>query len=389
MVQEYLINDEEEKKAISEYKPDGVESALISIENGSCWCVRYSATADNEKTARKMSEVDAYVREHFNVTILRSDCAEYLTNHLYPLMSQFERKLRKLLYLFSGIKKDKESSKKIKELENKDFGEIFTLLFIDKNFMGAIKESVKIRDKEFFSKREIQELIDNTEENTVWDELFDGDDVVPTLRARFQDVRKIRNDIMHSHNISYGEYLADRRLIRKINKEIDDAMENVNIKEQIAKRPVPFGKTLAEAVIAQDEYFSGLQTAVQAFNSIADYPGIEKMKSTFENIASAVQTPEFVETQSALQQVAEIYNNPMLQQIAEQQEVIAKITAPFMAMNTYTEAVRAQKDFLNRMFPQGRPDSDRNYEDNSESDGSIQDKSDEESEQNGDDENDA
>lgn len=390
MIQEYLINNENEKDEISEYKPEQVKSTLISVEDGECYYVQYSVSANDEKAARKISEVDTYVRLKFNLTILRNDCSEYFMNKLFPLISQFERKLRKLLYMFSNIKKDEESSKRINDLESMDFGELFTMLFVDVNFMKNIKDLVKNRDKEYFSKREILDLVKNEEENTVWNKLL-GNEVVPTLISRFNDIRKVRNDISHSHNISYEEYITDRKLIKKVNKEIDCALDNVDLKEEIAKRPVSFGKTLADAIIANEEYLKSfqsvassianmasansavmdsLQGAVQASSTIANFSGIKNMQNIAGSIATIADNPSFVEAQNAARRIASIYEkNPMLQQIAKQQQIIADITAPI-------EAVRAQQNFLNSIYPNYKADSGHKQNGDLDADSSASKKSD-------------
>ena len=202
MVLKYLINDDNEREKISRFKPEGINSTMVSVEDESFWYARYSLDGKDERTARKMSEVDLYVREHFNVVVLQNDCSEYFNNRLYPLMSKFERKLRKMLYVFSGIKKDDESVKNINKLEEKSLGDIFTLLFIDDEFMRRVQDNVKNRSRGKFSKTEILKLIEEESENVLWDNLL-GKDIVPTLRVYFQEIRNSRNDIMHSHDIGY------------------------------------------------------------------------------------------------------------------------------------------------------------------------------------------
>ena len=355
MVQEYLINDENERKKVSEYKPDGIAKSMISIENGACWYIRYTLESDNEKAAKRMSEVNSYVKSNFNVTVICNDCSEYFNNRLYPLMSKFERKLRKLLYVFSGIKKDNASANEINKLEEKNLGEIFTLLFTDDAFMKKVKEGVKNRNKEYFTKDEIRRLVEETEENTLWDDLL-GNDVVPTLRACFQELRDVRNRIMHSRDIDYESYQTWKRRLKKINGEIDEALNSVSIKTKIANRPVPFGKTLAEALAAQEQMARTLAemvspaitvsrefadviktspalTAAQEFAkqyaAATDAPEFRYAQEATQKLTDMVRSPAFEEAQNAARQIASIYKeNPLLQQLAEQQRHLDDFTAP-------------------------------------------------------------
>jgi len=344
MVLKYLINDDNEREKISRFKPEGINSTMVSVEDESFWYARYSLDGKDERTARKMSEVDLYVREHFNVVVLQNDCSEYFNNRLYPLMSKFERKLRKMLYVFSGIKKDDESVKNINKLEGKSLGDIFTLLFIDDEFMRRVQDNVKNRSRGKFSKTEILKLIEEESENVLWDNLL-GKDIVPTLRVYFQEIRNSRNDIMHSHDIGYKEYCTCRRLLEKINKEIDEALNSVSIKEQIAKRPVSFGQTLAQAINYQ-ESLSMLRSAALLAASVVNSPEYKNMQESLKNIISSECRPQNEEMNEAIKriysefctpaitQVTSIYKeNSAIRQIMEQAQMNISLAAPLKELS--------------------------------------------------------
>lgn len=376
MVLKYLINDDDEREKISSFKPEGVDSTMVSVEEESFWYARYSLEGKDERTARKMSEIDSYVREHFNVIVLQNDCSEYFNNRLYPLMSMFERKLRRMLYVFSGIKKDDESVKEINKLEEKNLGEIFSLLFIDDGFMSRVKDNVKKRNREEFSKAEILKLIEEERESVLWDNLL-GKDIVPTLRLHFREIRNSRNDIMHSHDIGYKEYRACRKLLEKINREIDEALNNVSIKEQISKRTVPFGKTLAQALNSQD-YFAGLQAmsvAAETMASVVNSPDFESLQKSIQNITSTVYHPEMDAMRETIKQLTNVaYSpdisqitsafykaNPAFQQIAEQQRMLANLAVP---LKDITDTFRRQQGLYNHLSSEKMDDEDGDGDDN-------------------------
>ena len=75
--------------------------------------------------------------------VLSCESSEYYNRILFPLINGLERKLRKLLYLAASISGNGEAGKNIRELEEKDFGEIFDLLFIDQKFIGDMKIRIK------------------------------------------------------------------------------------------------------------------------------------------------------------------------------------------------------------------------------------------------------
>ena len=205
MNQEYLIQNNAEIEAIKSYKPQYVEKRLFSANDGNCWYVRFSADGDNENTAKRLSLLDEHIRTSFHVTVLESGCSAYFNKRLYPLINEFENNLRKLLYLTSAINQDEKSTANITGLESQDFGQIFTLLFVDSAFVDKAKGEIKNRNRDNFSKADVIAAIESIDENALWDVLL-GKDSVPSLRKRFNDVRTFRNDVMHSHYINWGKY---------------------------------------------------------------------------------------------------------------------------------------------------------------------------------------
>lgn len=81
--------------------------------------------------------------DNYRPTVLSNGCAAYYNKFLYPYFNEFERKLRKLLYLKSALSEDKRDSETIKDLESKDLGAIFALLFADPQFNQDVRERVK------------------------------------------------------------------------------------------------------------------------------------------------------------------------------------------------------------------------------------------------------
>ena len=390
MIQEYLLQDENIKKNISDYKPEKASIKLYQVEKGKCWYAQISVNGSNEQAARDLSDIDMYVQEHFAVTLLRSDCSAYFTNKLYPLLSSFERTLRKLLYIFSAINNDDESAKNIKELEKKTIGQIFTMLFIDDAFVSSIKDSIKGANRDIFSKDDILKLISSVDEKTVWDSLM-GDDIVPTLRKNFQEVRSIRNNVMHAHNINWNEYENSRKLLRKIIKEMDTALDDVSIKESIATKKPSYNHTLSDALKAQvhigqiassllphieglgtlqtilmDSYKLSLayinmtkesaklanmmalpemtrisEQAQEISRRLSDMPGLKAAQEQARMLSEIYRNPAIIEAQRQAAQISNILNNPGILAMQEQSRLLSEaaksITLPLRDVIDDTE----------------------------------------------------
>lgn len=390
MIQEYLLQDENIKKNISDYKPEKASIKLYQVEKGKCWYAQISVNGSNEQAARDLSDIDMYVQKYFAVTLLRSDCSAYFTNKLYPLLSSFERTLRKLLYIFSAISNDDKSAKNIKELEKKTIGQIFTMLFIDDAFVRSIKDSIKGANRDIFSKDDILKLISSVDEKTVWDSLM-GDDIVPTLRKNFQEVRSIRNNVMHAHNINWNEYENSRKLLRKIIKEMDTALDDVSIKESIATKKPSYNHTLSDALKAQvhigqiassllphieglgtlqttlmDSYKLSLayinmtkesaklanmmalpemtrisEQAQEISRMLSDRPGLKAAQEQARMLSEIYRNPAIIEAQRQAAQISSILNNPGILAMQEQSRLLLEaaksITLPLRDVIDDTE----------------------------------------------------
>lgn len=306
MIQEYLLQDLSEKDAIKAYKPEGVQKRMFSADKGNCWYVQFSADGENEETAKRLSELDTYIQTSFHVTVLESGCSAYFNRRLYPLINEFENDLRKLLYLTSAINHDEKSSTNIADLESQDFGQIFTLLFIDTAFMGKVKEEVKTRNREVFSKADVITAIESIDENTLWDALL-GKDSVPTLRRRFNDVREYRNDVMHSHHVNWKTFRDILSLYKSINSELNKALHDIEVVESKAPSKPTFNQTLDGALRAQEQ-LSALAEALK--------PSLEEMHRLSELYT---QNPALLESMKRMSEITSGYSvSPELQKALEQ-----------------------------------------------------------------------
>ena len=168
MIQEYLFTSDEHRHTVEQYAPESCEKDIYDIDNSDCWIVTYSKEGTNESSAKILSSVHSYIVNNFHPTVLSNECSAYYNKALYPHFNEFERKLRKLLYLKSALSRDAKGSALIKDLESKDFGEIFTLLFSDAQFVQGTKALVNNKTWQF-TKDEILAAIEAISENTVWD----------------------------------------------------------------------------------------------------------------------------------------------------------------------------------------------------------------------------
>ena len=213
---------------------DKAEKVLLELADYSCSCnelnnnlsfISVIIDGNSEKEAKKASDLNEKILP-FKPTVLTNSSAEYFNVKLYPLVNGFERKLRKLLYAASALQND--DANLIIDLEKKDFGEIFSILFKDVDYQKNIKSFVnggKDPGWNGFSS-ELLEYLKTAKEDLLWDRLLPGQ--VPTLRKDFFEIQRKRNDIMHAHNITKKEFNESQRLFKKVNAEIDEAINGLS-----------------------------------------------------------------------------------------------------------------------------------------------------------------
>lgn len=232
----------------------------------------FSKSGDNETTAKKLDEIKNAVCESLeqdNLFIITDEVASYYCYRLYPLMANFERGLRKVLYITSIKSKDEKVIALCKEIEQQEFAKIYQMLFSDTAYVTQAKEIVNSKSLQL-SKHDILKQLSNIEESTLWCKLFAGQ--YSYIPENFLAIKDGRNKIMHSRNICYAEYSTIKNSLNKSNgilKEIEcDVLEKGNFDaiegpELLAKALKMFGKALVN--IATDTVTSSISEAFGQF----------------------------------------------------------------------------------------------------------------------------
>ena len=191
------------------------------IDNIDLRYITINIEGENQDNARFLSTVNDVILEEDDLIVVSNEASEYFNKRLFPLVNEFERKLRKLLYLATIDNPDYKN--KIQMLEEKDLGTIFGILFVDNDFMKTIQKWIN-ENKQLVSKNEIINYLNGLKENDLWSKLFkkNNDDV---LKNNYILVKNFRNDVMHAHNINYETYNEAAKLFTSICKQLDDEIK--------------------------------------------------------------------------------------------------------------------------------------------------------------------
>lgn len=236
---EFLFLDSNNKEEILNYTytPDiktrnGIKIQLIKFptefKGTDKWTVRLSLNGENKTVAKHLSTVNDEFQK-YNPIILANESAEYFNKALYPLANEFERKLRKFLYLKLTLSNDEfdtkligKSNKLIKKIEGMTLNEIYQQLFTDPDLIKNIQQAINDIKA---PKKYYQDLLSKTPEVVLWDRIIgsNGD----FIKDNFINITHYRNDVMHAHNINYSDFLLHRKTLKKAIKIIDDEIKNV------------------------------------------------------------------------------------------------------------------------------------------------------------------
>ena len=320
MIQEYLFTSDKYKADLeSMVVPEKVTKEVAAIENSKCWTFSISVGGESKDAARILDPLNRQVCEKYKPTVLTNECSAYFNKALYPTVNEFERKLRKLLYLASSLRGDEKSQNVIVRLEEQDLGTIFEMLFSDAIFVKKAKESVTKTLSWQFTRAELLDALNKLDENKLWTVLL-GDDCAKTLCESFSELRNYRNDVMHAHDIGYERFNAAQKLFKKVNNELDLAIGKlIGAKEANTDvTPADFNSTLSSALAAVHSQVdtSSLLAASEALKGIVSNqpiinPEVSKSLSQIGRFAMGEYTlkPEVTAAIANLSKIAAVQSD--------------------------------------------------------------------------------
>ncbi len=301
MTLEYLFVNKDFYQEIKRSAFENIQKRITCINNSECWILKLSLKGENKKTAKILSETNNEILSKFNPVLLKNESSAYFNKKLYPYINEFERRLRRLLYLANVTKNNPKANENLLNLELKSFGELFNILFIDSHFIKSVKSFMNQKSNSF-TKNEILKEINSVEELTVWKSLL-GDHPISELENDFFAIKNYRNSVMHAHNIDYKTYSAALKLFKKTNKQLD-----LEIKKLIGdtEKPMTISINLDtnRFIEAMNQYVKYEQMLSNLSNSLRAYEHIASPK-LWDNLSNMQISPAMID---AIQQDINISN---------------------------------------------------------------------------------
>ena len=225
-------------------------------------------------------------RSKFNIINAYSDSSMWCCRKLMPLLGKFERLLREFIYLNltkvygnEWIKVldenhrhrideiSKGSVSKIGEyieesLEWLEFKEIENFLFTPCIYEDVDQVLTNILKDDSLTREGILEELKKLEKVSLWDREFQSFSEVDDLQIQFEDIRDIRNTVMHNKNISYEYFEWAEKNILNINRQLRQALNRIEsdlYRNPKSKKPIIFDlsgltKAIAKTFVMTEEF---------------------------------------------------------------------------------------------------------------------------------------
>lgn len=206
-----------------------------------------------EDTCEKIFSATGSIAKTYHIVNLRDDVSEKYCNRIYPKFNEYERKLKRLLWIVYtanyGISfyklldqhiktKSKKALKQSKEdalIQNMfyglDLGDVEQLLFTPRwtdedriQFEIAVSEET---DYNGLSDAEIKDRIRALRPRSDWDRLFSdlfSDDLL-MCEENIVHIRKLRNCVAHCRKFSSNDFKASRKILNELIARIDTTIE--------------------------------------------------------------------------------------------------------------------------------------------------------------------
>lgn len=280
MILEYLFFDKTQRNNVESFNHEletsydnnknlPLQITYRDFENLKCWTIRYERSENGEAAAKQISGISSRICQKFSPTILTDESSEYFNKTLYPLVNKFERFLRKFLYLKVSQCDEEKFRSVITDIDQKDFGDIYTILFVDSNFRADAKDRIK----KLNTQAEMIQAINALQENTVWHILV-GDTALSIIKDNFNLLKEYRNDVMHAHNIKWEKYKKAKELFTDANIELENELNRLLQSPSMLPMSVKTISTLYEKMmsfsISTEKVLSSLAPALEKVAKIAD-----------------------------------------------------------------------------------------------------------------------
>ena len=282
---------------------------LVERENS----VSFFLTSNNRGTIKESKIFDSIrntiitgkERKYFGIVTLYNDASNLFKSRLNKLISEFENSLRQVMYITLINTYGREwiiksfSREQVCDLKNKNtnvlelldtafesltFNDYIEFLFSEYTILtpeAAIEEAllkIKNNNSDILTIKNI--LSSSKKKTSLWNKLFEKKFDIFNKQI-LEDIRSIRNKVMHNKNINFDDYSVNLKLLNKINKEIKKVIDVLETQDLLKDKPVKdVINSFNQILIKNNNLYHQL---LGTNNKILDYS--KMLQTTYQDIA--------------------------------------------------------------------------------------------------------
>lgn len=282
---------------------------LVERENS----VSFFLTSNNRGTIKESKIFDSIrntiitgkERKYFGIVTLYNDASNLFKSRLNKLISEFENSLRQVMYITLINTYGREwiiksfSREQVCDLKNKNtnvlelldtafesltFNDYIEFLFSEYTILtpeAAIEEAllkIKNNNSDILTIKNI--LSSSKKKTSLWNKLFEKKFDIFNKQI-LEDIRSIRNKVMHNKNINFDDYSVNLKLLNKINKEIKKVIDVLETQDLLKDKPVKdVINSFNQILIKNNNFYNQL---LDINNNILDH--FKMLQTTYQNIS--------------------------------------------------------------------------------------------------------
>lgn len=244
-------------------------------------------------------------RKDFVIVTLWNEASNLFNSKLNKLISEFENRLRQVMYITLINAYGREwiiksfSKEQIDDLKNKNtnvikllenafefltFYDYIEFLFSEYTILtpeAAIEEAllkIKNNNSDILTIKNI--LSSSKKKTSLWNKLFEKKFDIFNKQI-LEDIRSLRNKVMHNKNINFEDYSVNLKLLNKINKEIKKVIGVLETQDLLKDKPVKdVINSFNQVLINNNNFYNQL---LDINNKILDH--FKMLQTTYQDIA--------------------------------------------------------------------------------------------------------
>ncbi len=297
---EYLINKSDYKDLLPKGNFTATNELIVkkrsnTVKGKDNYLLTLKVLDETEKGAEALSEYHIQIKQilldnKITFRILLNEAAQYFAKDLFPLLCEFETKLRKFIQsamfdineqaeqeIISRLKKFeiiKKEDNVLSEnfLEFSDLGEIIDFLFSNDELYKEFENYKKKQGNIYRTKEDLIKFIENSDKQRVWDKYFSENFSDSILPEKIFEIKGYRNDVMHFHEIDGEKYSNAKNAIKLVIADLDK-----QLKKGIVLEP---SDEIVQTIASNPNYFASVGKVLA---SVYNYLSSEKMVENIQN----------------------------------------------------------------------------------------------------------